>query len=45
MIGLVLKAGEVAVKTMALLDAANTEAYGNPEITKVNIGVGKIPGF
>lgn len=30
---------------MALLDQANTEAYGNPEITKVNIGVGKNPGI
>ena len=45
MVGLVLKAGEVAVTTMALLDAANTETYGNPELTKVNIGVGKNPGI
>ena len=30
---------------MALLDTANTETYGNPEITKVNIGVGKRPGI
>ena len=30
---------------MALLDQANTEAYENPEITKVNIGVGKNPGI
>ena len=30
---------------MALLDKANTEAYGNPELTKVNIGVGKKPGI
>ena len=30
---------------MALLDKANTEAYGNPEITKVNIGVGTNPGI
>ncbi|MBW2321249.1 MAG: hydroxylamine reductase, partial [Deltaproteobacteria bacterium] len=33
MIGLVMKAGETAVNTMALLDEANTTAYGNPEIT------------
>jgi len=44
MIGLVMKAGETAVTTMALLDEANTTAYGNPEITEVNIGVGKNPG-
>ncbi len=45
MVGLVLKAGEVAVTTMALLDEANTTAYGNPEITEVNIGVGSNPGI
>ncbi len=45
MISLVMKTGEVAVKTMALLDRANTETYGNPEITEVNIGVGKNPGI
>lgn len=45
MTGMVIKAGETAVKTMALLDKANTSAYGNPEITKVNIGVGKNPGI
>jgi hydroxylamine reductase len=33
------------VQAMALLDKANTESYGNPEITKVNIGVGKNPGI
>jgi len=42
---LVLKTGDWGVKAMALLDKANTEAYGNPEITKVNIGVGKRPGI
>ncbi len=42
---MVLKAGEVAVKTMALLDKANTDTYGNPEISEVNIGVGKRPGI
>lgn len=39
MVGLVLKAGECAVTTMATLDSANTSAYGNPEITEVNLGV------
>ncbi len=37
--GLVLETGENGVKVMALLDKANTSSYGNPEITKVNIGV------
>ena len=45
MVGMVLKAGETAVKTMALLDKANTSTYGNPEITSVNIGVGTNPGI
>jgi hydroxylamine reductase len=45
MIALVMKVGETAVNTMALLDQANTTAYGNPEITEVNIGVGKNPGI
>ncbi len=45
MIAMVMKAGETAVNTMALLDEANTGAYGNPEITEVNIGVGKNPGI
>jgi hydroxylamine reductase len=45
MVALVLKAGAVAVTTMAALDAANTTAYGNPEITEVNIGVGDKPGI
>jgi hydroxylamine reductase len=45
MVALVMKAGETAVSTMALLDQANTTAYGNPEITEVNIGVGKNPGI
>ncbi len=45
MVGLVLKAGEVAVTTMATLDEANTSAYGHPEITEVNIGVGNNPGI
>jgi len=45
MIAMVMKAGEVAVDTMALLDEANTSAYGHPEITEVNIGVGNNPGI
>jgi hydroxylamine reductase len=42
---LVIKTGQMGVKTMALLDAANTQGYGVPEITQVNIGVGKNPGI
>lgn len=42
---LVLECGAFGVKTMALLDEANTSAFGNPEITKVNIGVGTRPGI
>lgn len=42
---LVLETGKTGVDVMALLDKANTEAYGNPEMTKVNIGVGKNPGI
>ena len=45
MVGLVLKAGETAVTTMATLDEANTNAYGHPELTEVNIGVGTNPGI
>lgn len=45
MIALVLKTGEIAVSTMALLDEANTSTYGNPEITEVNLGVGTRPGL
>ena len=45
MVGLVMKAGEMAVTTMALLDEANTKTYGHPEITEVNIGVGTNPGI
>jgi hydroxylamine reductase len=43
--GLVLQTGEVAVTTMALLDKANTSTYGQPELTKVNIGVRSNPGI
>lgn len=45
MIALLMKAGEVAVDAMALLDNANTSTYGHPEMTQVNIGVGKNPGI
>jgi hydroxylamine reductase len=45
MVGMVMKAGEIAVTTMALLDKANTETYGNPEVTEVNIGVKNNPGI
>jgi hydroxylamine reductase len=45
MIGEVMKTGEFGVNVMALLDKANTETYGNPEITEVNIGVGSNPGI
>lgn len=45
MISMVMKAGETAVNTMALLDQANTSSYGNPEITEVNIGVRTNPGI
>lgn len=41
----VLATGTNGVNVMALLDQANTTAYGNPEISKVNIGVGKNPGI
>jgi hydroxylamine reductase len=43
--GLVLKCGEYGVKAMALLDTANTKAYGNPEITTVRLDVGINPGI
>lgn len=42
---LVIECGHTAVTTMALLDKANTSTYGNPEVTTVNIGVGKKPGI
>ena len=45
LIGLALEAGKYGVTAMALLDKANTETYGNPEITKVNIGVRNNPGI
>ena len=42
---LTLETGKFGVRVMELLDKANTAAYGNPEITKVNIGVGKNSGI
>lgn len=42
---LVLECGSYGIKVMALLDEANTSAFGNPVITKVNIGVGTRPGI
>ena len=45
LVALTLETGKVGVDGMALLDTANTTTYGNPEITKVNIGVGKNPGI
>lgn len=44
-IALTLETGNFGVKGMAALDEANTSAYGNPEITKVNIGVRNNPGI
>jgi len=45
MIAMVMKAGDVAVKTMALLDEAHTATYGHPQMTEVNIGIGDNPGI
>lgn len=45
LVALTLETGHQGVNAMALLDAANTKTYGNPEITTVNIGVGKRPGI
>ena len=45
LVALTLKTGEFGVRTMALLDGANTSKYGNPEITSVNIGVRNNPGI
>ena len=45
LVALALETGRYGVSGMALLDKANTGAYGNPEITRVNIGVGKNPGI
>ena len=45
LIALTLETGKYGVDAMALLDGANTKAYGNPEITEVNIGVRKNPAI
>lgn len=45
LVALVLECGKFGVDAMALLDKANTSSYGNPEITKVNIGVKNNPGI
>ncbi|MFP4483183.1 MAG: hydroxylamine reductase [Thermovirgaceae bacterium] len=45
MVKMVMKAGETAVNTMALLDEAHTTTYGNPEISEVNLGVRNNPGI
>lgn len=45
LVALTLETGEYGVKAMALLDKANTTKYGNPEITKVNIGVRNNPAI
>ena len=45
LIALTLETGKVGVDVMALLDKANTETYGNPELTKVNLGVRNNPGI
>lgn len=45
LVALALETGKYGVQVMALLDAANTGRFGNPEITQVNIGVGKNPGI
>ena len=45
LIALTLETGKYGVNGMALLDKANTGAYGNPEITTVDIGVGTNPGI
>jgi hydroxylamine reductase len=45
LVAMVLECGKYGVEVMALLDKANTESYGNPEITKVNIGVRNNPAI
>jgi hydroxylamine reductase len=45
LVKLVMQTGKFGVDAMALLDKANTTRYGNPEITKVNLGVGTNPGI
>ena len=45
LVSMVLDVGKFGVDAMALLDSANTCAYGNPEITKINLGVRNNPGI
>ncbi|NOH16034.1 hydroxylamine reductase [Clostridium cochlearium] len=45
LVALTLETGKYGVEGMALLDKANTQTYGNPEITKVNIGVRNNPAI
>lgn len=45
LVALTMETGKYGVDVMALLDQANTESYGNPEITEVNLGVQKNPGI
>ena len=45
LVTLTMETGKYGVEGMALLDKANTQAYGNPEVTRVNIGVGGRPGI
>ncbi|MBQ9068373.1 MAG: hydroxylamine reductase [Eggerthellaceae bacterium] len=45
LVALALETGKFGVDVMALLDAANTKTYGNPEITEVDLGVGDNPGI
>lgn len=45
LVALTLEVGKYGVDGMALLDKANTETYGNPEISTVQLGVGKNPGI
>lgn len=45
LVALTLETGKFGVSAMALLDKANTSSYGNPELTKVNIGVSNKPGI
>jgi len=45
LVGVIMDAGGIAVKAMEMLDRANTNAYGHPEPTQINIGVGNRPGI
>ncbi|MBU0764817.1 MAG: hydroxylamine reductase [Bacteroidetes bacterium] len=45
LLGLIMECGKYGVNAMSLLDKANTETYGHPEITEVNIGVRNNPGI